>query len=284
MARFWRRKDRRNGDSGARHGKDRSTAHRRFRSRAARVRRRPWLLAAIAAVVLGVIAGAVYLVGYSSVLAVEDVRAVAAGEAELPEELADEVLARASIPEGVPLARVNTGAATERILDDIRVQEVSVRRSWPNAITLVVTPREAAIAVTVRSEPVRVADQDGLIFDEVSEAPPELPLMRIPDTDVDPDRIAGAITMVDALPQEWNEDLSGIRLRSNGMLEFDLGDLRIEWGLPGADGEKIRVLQALLQQEEIDVERPEGADPIRINVSAPSAPVLEGLPEAPPEE
>lgn len=279
----------RSATPGRSEGSEPKTApHRKFRSRAARVRRRPWLLAAIVAGLIGVVGGLVYLVGYSSVLAVEQVRAESSGDDPLPEGLQEEVLQLAQVPSGAPLIRVDTGAAAERVLSDLRVEEVSVRRSWPNTITVVVTPREPAIALTVPQEPVRVADAEGTVFDDDSDGdlviPDDLPSIRVPGANTDPDRVVGAIAMMSALPQDWQGDVSSARLTSDGTLRFDLGDLRIEWGLAGQDGAKVRVLQALLQQEEIDVDRGEDAPRITINVSAPSAPVVEGLPEAPPQD
>lgn len=254
--------------------------HDRFRSRAARVRRRPWILATVAVAVLALIGGLIYLVGFSSVLAVEQVRAVHADEAELPEDLAADVIDRAAVPAGVPLVRVNTGSAGERILEDRRIAEVSVQRSWPNTVTLAVRPREPAIAVTVPREPARLADSEGVVYDEAGDDIPEgLPSVRVPPADLETTRVVGAVALTQALPPAWLQDISGLRLFDDGTLRFDLGEVRVEWGLPGQEAEKIVVLQALLAQDEIDIEGSESGGRITVNISAPSAPVVTGLPE-----
>lgn len=267
--------------------------HDRIAERAAKVRRRPWLVAALVTGIVALIGGLIYLFWFSAVLEVDDV--VVRHEQEetgLPEDLAQDVLSAAAVPTGVPMARVDTGAAQDRVLQDLRLAEVSVQRSWPSTITVVVTPREPAIILTQPGEPERVADAAGVVYDQVSgdeasalragdhpgAAVPVL-AARVPHGDIDEAQVRAALALISALDPALRDQISGLRVMDAGTLRFDLGSVRVDWGLPGQDQDKARVLLALLNQEQID---PDNEDTrITVNLTAPSAPVVRGLPEDP---
>lgn len=98
--------------------------------------------AAIALAAVLVVAAAVWLVGWSPVLAVRAVRVVPApGEAAISPAVAATVVTAADVPTGVPLARVDADAVRARVLALPRVADVEVRRGWPNDLVLAVTER-----------------------------------------------------------------------------------------------------------------------------------------------
>src|ERR671912_1050718 len=138
----------------------------RFRERALSNRRRPWrralrLLTALAAA--GVL---VWLVGWSTVLGVEEIRVSGVSGKE-----ADAVRALVAVPEGTPLARVDTDAVAAKVRGRVSVAEASVRRTWPRALTVDVVPRTAAIVVRNPQGRLEVVDASGVAFGTVAAAP-----------------------------------------------------------------------------------------------------------------
>lgn len=248
-------------------------AHERFRRRAAQVRRRPWRYAGGLLAVLLLAAGVVYLFGFSPAFVVEEVRVEGAEGA-----LAEDVVAAAAVPHGVPLTRVDTGAVEERVLEDLRVREVEVQRSWPSAVTLVVELREPALAVSQSGRPLQLADASGVVYDTVEKRPKGVPQVGAPAGDLDPESLVGVLEMRAALPEQILEDVRGMRVSSGGELRFDLGAVRVEWGPPEQAALKAKVLEALLQQSGVDPEAEE--QPVTVDLSVPSTPVVTGMPLA----
>lgn len=261
-----------------------SSSHRRFQQRATRVRRRPWKVAALVALFLAALGGVVFLFGWSRAFVVEEV--VVQG---VEGELAEAVRAQASVPHGRPLARVDAGAVTERVQQDLRVAQVEVGRSWPSTITLEVTAREPAIAVVVPGEPMRVADAQGIVYDEVAKKPRGISQLRVPSADAEPTRLRGAIAMRESIPEDLRAQMHGMRLLNTGNMQFKLGEVSVVWGPPEQPTLKSRVLQALLLQDSIELEQEddEGAQEVRqrvtIDLSVPETPVVKGLPPVPEE-
>lgn len=258
-----------------RRGKDqRVTPHRRIAERAAQVRRRPWKALGILSLVLLLVGGLVFLFGYSRAFVVQDV-AVEGVEGELATAVAD----AAAIPNGRPLARVDTGSVRDRVLEDARVADVDVQRSWPDAITLVVVPREAALAVrqggTSRDQG---ADRAGVLFDPVDGPSEDLPRVRIPEAGAPADQIAGVVVLVEALPEDLRSQISDLRVRSSGTVQFSIGTMEVTWGDVSRPDLKARVLTALLEQEGIDPDNE--VQPVTVDLSAPETPVVTGMPVA----
>src|SRR6187402_1235417 len=97
-----------------------SSAANRFRERALSNRRRPWLRALLVVASVGLAALVGWLVWWSPVLAVDDVEVAGVTGAE-----ARAVAELASVPEGTPLARVDTDAVATRVRGRITVAEAS---------------------------------------------------------------------------------------------------------------------------------------------------------------
>ncbi len=121
-----------------------SSSANRFRDRALARRRRPWRRVLVTVLVLALVAGAVWAVGWSRALAVRQVEVSGVSGAERA-AVADLV----EVPAGTPLVRVDTAAVEERVRSqmegdaarDIRVECADERQRQVQ----VVTPHPARI-------------------------------------------------------------------------------------------------------------------------------------------
>src|SRR5690606_6306523 len=81
-------------------------------------------------VVVGLVAGVVFLFFFSAAFVVEDVQV-----SGVEGEVAESVEHHADIPQGRPLARVSESRLSERVLTgDKRVRSISVERRWPSTV------------------------------------------------------------------------------------------------------------------------------------------------------
>lgn len=244
---------------------------------ASRVSRSPFLRPVVlwTAGVTLLAAGLIFLFFYSSALVVNQVRVEGVSD-----EVADSVLERAAIPHGRPLARISTERVRERVLEDLRVADVTIDRDWPSSVTLVAAPREPALVL--RQGDVRYhADADGVVYEETSSPAKDVPVVRTQEDPADLDR-----SVVRGLVQMWElrldeerlrGDLGSLTLRRHGEVRFDIEQVRVLWGTPDQAEKKWAVIGALLAQETID---PRGALPLTVDVRTPDTPVVTGLPAA----
>lgn len=269
--------------SGAQGAQARSDARRRWwrrssgkpsasPARRARFRRRLMLLGGLMA---ALVAGLVFLFFFSAAFTVKEV-AVTGAEGEL----AAAVEERADIPRGRPLARVSESRVAERVLQDLRVADLSVETSWPSSVTLVVTPREPALVLKKGSD-TWLADVSGVVYDQVESPSAKLPSVSVPS---EPEALSEQT--VRGLVELWRErpdpaelegDLGRPRLSADGTVTLSVDQLTIEWGEPVEAEKKWSIIAALIAQESID---PQGAVPQKIDVSLPDTPVVTGIPPA----
>lgn len=217
------------------------------------------LLLLVVLVALG--GGGVWLVGFSSVLAVEDV--VVEGTDFLT---AEEVLEAADVQVGVPLARVDTEAVERRVQNTLApVRRAEVRRDWPHSVTVVVTEREA-VAVAEIGGRNRGMDAEGVVFRDYRRAPKDLPRVRIVG-DADSEARKQAATVLSALPPDLADLVRRVDVETVDHVSLVLtGDRTVLWGSGEFSEEKAAVLAALLQAQ----------DARRYDVSAPGQPVVSG--------
>ena len=266
----------------SRKGAGKGKPHHKFRARAAEVRRRPWRIVAVLALVLVLVGGVVYLFGWSNAFVVEKITATGAKG-----EVAELAQTNAAVPIGQPMARVNADAVEERVLEDLRVASVDVGRSWPSTLTLELTLREPVLAVQQSgTRGVLLADADGVVYDTVDKAPEGLPIVRAPKGDLDPAALQAVEAVPAALPPAIAKQAEDLRLDASGRIEFTVGTITVRWGDGTSPELKGRVLEGLLEQEGID---PSGeVDPvtgaIEIDLSTPSTPVVTGLQTASPSD
>lgn len=244
--------------------------HKRFSDRVKAVRSPPRRVAVWAGVVSLLIAATVYLVGFAPVFVLEDI-VVTGGSTEV-ETLAKE---HSAPPIGEPLARVDTAEMASRVAVDTRIEQVDVSRDWPSSIAIEVTMRIPEAVLKQPGEPLRLVDAKGAIFEEVAQRPKGLPQISAPRGDVDPDALAGAVTARAALGEPFAADVSSMSVTADGDLRFKVGVIEVQWGPSGEAELKAAATLALLAQDPID---PEGEDAMTIDVTAPGAPVVTGLP------
>jgi len=232
-----------------------SSSANRFRKRALSNRRRPWrrallvVLAASTAVLLA------WAVGWSTWLGVDDVEVVGVTGPE-----AAAVGRLVEVPVGTPLARVDTEAVGARVRERVTVAEVSVRRSWPRTLTVEVVPRSAALVVRNPQGRLEVVDAEGVTFGAVRAAPKGVPVVTATGAEgTTKQALLSSLALLDALPSELADRVSGIRVSSANLITFTLGSRTVVWG-GGEDSErKVAILTALLRTKGkvIDVSAPD---------------------------
>lgn len=202
-----------------------------------------WRYAVVALLAIAGIVAVVWLVFFSSVLAVTGVevegnRLLSSGKIE----------AVAAVPTGEPLARADLDAVRARIEALPAVESADVSRQWPDKVRVEVTEREA-VAVVVLEDRYRGLDATGVVFRDFARAPAGLPLIRVA-ADTRGEAMAEGAAVVGVLPQDITRRIRYVELRTVDQISLVLrnGD-RVLWGSADDADDKALVLPALLQQE-----------------------------------
>ncbi|MGL5816542.1 MAG: cell division protein FtsQ/DivIB [Phycicoccus sp.] len=230
----------------------------RFARRASSRRRHPWRRSLGLVLSATVVAGLVWVVGWSTVLAVDEVRVTGTSDAA-----GRSLLDRAAVVVGTPLVRVDTDAVAERVRGDITVAEVSVHRSWPRAVVVEVVHREPAIVVRNPRGQLEVVDIDGVAFDTVTAAPAGVPTVSAAaEAGMTPAALQAALTLLAALPRDLARQVTAVTVSSADLVTFRLGPRTVVWGGGEESDRKVAILRALLPMKSAV-----------IDVSAPGTPV-----------
>ncbi len=227
----------------------------RFRERALARRRRPWLRGLAALVVLALVAGTGWLVGWTGVLGVHDVEVVgvSGAEAAAVRELVD-------VPTGTPLVRVDTAAVETDVRTRVTVAEVSVRRSWPRTLVVDVVPRVPSIVVKNPQGRLEVVDATGVSFGSVATAPKGVPVVTATGSRaMTPEALQAALALLRDLPSDLSDDVRSVTVSSADLVTFTLRGKTVVWGGEDESALKIRVLRALLttKAKTVDVSAPD---------------------------
>lgn len=226
--------------------RDEKAAARSRRRFARRQWRRRWLawkpvLVLTLAVLLGV--GGVWLVCFSSVLAVEKVSVD--GLDTVP---ASEVRTLADVDRGTPLALVDVDAIRTRVGALAPVRSVEVHRRWPHTLQVVVEER-LPVAVVRIGQQLRSLDADGVVFGSYDKAPAGLPLIDSTEG-TSSDALREAATVVAALPSALAGRVDHAEVISVDQVSLVLRDgRRVEWGSADDSDLKAQVLAALLAEK-----------------------------------
>ena len=225
----------------------------------ARAQRRRWWRLAAVVLVVALIGGAVWAAWFSSLLAVHQVSVVGlSDEGELVG--GQEVRSAASIPAGMPIARLDTASAQARVLELPWVASVEVRRAWPQDVVIAVTER-SPVAVVMQGEERRGVDAEGNIFD-----PPGGLWLTDPIIRGDESAVAEAVKVASSLPADLERRVRVIQAVSVDDIRLELGNKSIvRWGNAQEAEFKAEVLRSLLPR------RAQAYD-----VSAPSLPATFG--------
>lgn len=235
--------------------RERTSPEERTRRRFARRQwaRRWGLWRRVLVVVLGVavVATGVWLVFFSSVLAVDEVSVTGT------DHLTDAQVERAAdVPTGHPLATVDLDAIQARVEALAPVASVDVTRQWPDTVAIAVTEREAVAVVEVDGG-LEGMDADGVFFRTYANRPRTLPQVDLSaDADVDTRReVAGVLA---AMPNTLVNRIDHLEARSVDQISLVLRDGRtVLWGSADDSAEKADVLASLLtykaQQYDVSV-------------------------------
>lgn len=199
------------------------------------------ILAVLAGV--GVALGTVWLVFFSSMLAVEAVSVEGVDVLE-----AAEVRRVANVPTGEPLATVDVDAIAARVEGLAPVRGVEVTRTWPATVSIRVSEREA-VAVVDREGSLRGLDADGVLFRDYARKPSHLPLLRM-SAATRSEALAEAATVVSALPEDLAARVDHVEVRTVDTITLRLHDGRtVLWGSADDSQDKAKVIAILLDQK-----------------------------------
>lgn len=233
----------------------------RFAERARLDRRRKIKRIVLAVLIVTGVAALVWLIWFSSVLAVRDVEVE--GLTTMNEA---QVLRAARVPEGEPLARLDLAQVESRIASLERVSDVSVSRSWPRTVSIDLVERKALVWSRV-GQRIRGIDREGIAFRSYRKAPKGLVEAKVSVVDSDQrlettQSVAAVMDLIATKEPELRDQVRSISAASKDSIEVGLTkDRTIVWGSVARGDRKLEVLRSLL-----------GIDAARYDVSAPDQP------------
>jgi cell division protein FtsQ len=206
----------------------------------------------IAGVVVAVLAGATYILGYSTFFTVTSVEVIGSTKP-----------INTGITKGEKLARVEPRAVATKLENLDWVESADVSRNWINGKVVVELKQRTPIA-TFNNQ---VIDSTGASFIPQGERPSGL--IEIQANSIE--AATKAVNFLTELPEELNSTLTVVKVRATGafvlITENNGKKLEIRWGSNSENELKIKVYKALIAL-------PENADIKRVDVSAPHAPIV----------
>lgn len=158
-----------------------------------------------------------------------------------------EVLAAAGIPRGLPLMRVNTGAAASRVDRITQVQSARVTRSWPDGVVITVRERTPALAVPVAGG-FDLVDPSGVVVQQVTKQPRRLPRFIPAGPLPGNPGVRAAAGVLRELPGTLAGRVTSVTAPTPNAVTLHLpGGVTIDWGSPGLAAQKTRVLAILMR-------------------------------------
>ena len=212
-----------------------------------------WLAAALA-----LLAGGVWLVELSPILAARSVRVEG-----VPAGAVADVTRRADVTMGTPLARVDTAAIARRVIASATLAEVVVTRSWPSTIVISASPRVPVLAVKNPRGQVQVVDSQGVAYATVSAPPRGVPLIHTVENPPSRGSLRAGIAVLQALSASQRTRVSNVTVSGANLVTLKLRGVTVMWGGASEPELKVKVITALLRQKGVRT----------IDVSAPRTPV-----------
>lgn len=220
--------------------KERRTRRRFLRRQWAR-RWMSWRYVVAAVVLVGLVAGSVWLVFFSARMSVQHV--VVRGNEVLTER---RVRAVAQVPEGEQLATVDLARARARVSALAEVESVDVTREWPDTVAISVVER-TAVAVVRIGEAWRGLDASGVVFREYPRPPADLPQVRAPAS-AGEDALEEAATVVAQMPAELASRVDHVEVETIDRITLVLrGGRTVHWGSSEQSKVKAEVLLKLME-------------------------------------
>ena len=233
----------------------------RFFERSRAERRRRWIRVAVGVLVVAAVGVLVWLVWFSSVLAVRDVEV--AGRTTLKQA---QVLRVAQVPQGRPLARVDVEAIEQRVSSLDRVDTVEVGRSWPHTISISIVERKSVVWARVDGQ-IRGIDRNGIAFRTYESPPKGLLEATIDVTEArarlqTSESLTAVVALIGRKDPALRRQVESVTAASKDSIELKLTKGRtVVWGSRDDGRRKLQVLTPLLRLEAS-----------RYDVSAPDQP------------
>jgi cell division protein FtsQ len=220
-------------------------------------RRRRWPQRVLVVVLLlALLAAAGWLVGFSSVFAVTQVRVT-----NVHRISPDRVREVAAVPLGLPLARQDLAAIDQRVTAIPQVSSAAVRREWPNSIKITIDERRPVLGI-LQLDGYAIVDRSGVVFETQASLPNGVLL-----TDIDPANVEllGEVgTIVVAMPASLKKKVARIGATSPNAVNVILTDgVRVNWGTAADSALKAELVATLLKRH-----------PSMIDVSSPHNPAV----------
>lgn len=213
-----------------------------------------WRSAFLALLTVGVVGTAAWLVFFSSVLGVRDIRV--AGNLGIP---AQQIQLATGVPEGRPLAIVDVDEVEARIKGIRQVESVSVSRNWPGTLVVEIVEREPVAVVPVGPK-FALMDRHGVMTEVRDVAPPSLPLLRVDRPQPGDPATGAALTVIQALSADLTRRIEEVLAPSPETVSLRLKDGRtVVWGGPDRPADKANILLTLLKRpaDTYDVSSPD---------------------------
>ncbi|MGI8458665.1 MAG: cell division protein FtsQ/DivIB [Propionibacteriaceae bacterium] len=214
-----------------------------LRQRRRRTRRRLAMRVLIGVLGVALIGTAGWLVGFSAVLAADQVTVTGTQLVTVKT-----VTQTAAVPLGRPLARVDLDVIATRVKSLAPVKSVQVDRSWPHTVAITVTERTPAYVITGAAGYATLVDDQGVAFATVTERPADLVRASIP-TD-DPALLRSVAVVAQALPKPVRDKVDRIEASSPESIRLKLnGHREVIWGSADQSAVKGEVLAALIKKK-----------------------------------
>jgi cell division protein FtsQ len=222
------------------------------------VARRPrgWRRWVAAALVVGVLAGLVWIVAFSSVLAARAI--TVEGTQRLSRA---QILAAAGVPLGTPLVRMPRGDIARRVERLPEVRTARVELSFPSTVVIAVTERVAAAYRQTSDGHFTYVDATGRSFADLTAVPAALPQLA-PSANLaqDTSTLAAMAQVAAALPATIRAEVEQLTATAADDITLALRDGRsVVWGDATRSADKARILPKLLKQpgHVLDVSNPD---------------------------
>ena len=206
----------------------------------------------IAGIVVALLAGLTYVLGYSTLFTVSSVEVIGSTRP-----------LNTGIVKGQKLARVEPRAIETQLGKLDWVKSADVSRNWINGKVVVELTSRVPIAIFEN----QVIDSTAASFVPQGKRPEGL--IQIQAAEIEDAK--RAVSFLTQLPDELKSSLMVVKVRSTGALVLitknNGKDIEIRWGNDSDNELKLKVYRALIAL-------PENADLKRVDVSAPHAPIV----------
>ncbi len=207
---------------------------------------RRWRLWGAGVLVVALLAGLVWIVAFSPVLAARSVKVE--GTQRLSR---DQIVAAADVRLGTPLVRVPRGDIVRRVERLSEVRSARVELSFPGTVVIAVTERVAAAYRQTADGHYTYIDATGRSFADLTAVPAALPqLAPSPAVANDTTTLAAMAQISAALPASIRAEVAEVTAAAPDDITLALRDGRsVVWGDGTRNAAKIRVLPALLARK-----------------------------------